>query len=160
MSIANNLPSLRAVRPEDEPFLYHLFSLVKLEELGIGHWDAAQREQLLRIQYNAHQLHHHSSDDCIVALGEQAIGRLIVQRAASAIQLSDITLLPEFRNQGIGARLIRALQEESRQFNRPLQLHVFKTNPVVDLYRRLGFRLVSSSDAQHFMEWKASAKED
>lgn len=158
MSIDNNRPGLRAVRPEDEPFLYYLFSLVKGEELGVGHWDEAQREQLLRMQFNAYQQHHRSDqgtdEDRIVTLDEQAIGRLIVQRTASAIMLADVSLLPEFRNQGIGTRLVGELQEEARQTNRPLRLHVFKTNRAFGFYRRLGFEVVTSSDTQELMEWK------
>lgn len=160
MSIEGSLLSLRAVRPEDEAFLYRLFSLVKVEELGAGHWDAVQREQLLRMQFHAYQQHHcparAADDDRIVLLDGQAIGRLIVQRETAAILIADIVLLPEFRNRGIGARLIGELQEESRQTHRPLRLHVFKTNRALGLYRRLGFDVVTRTDTQELMEWKAA----
>lgn len=159
MSIDINRLSLRDVQAEDESLLYRLFSLVKVEELGAEHWDEAQREQILRMQFKAHQQHYsalqQAVDDCIVEYEGQAVGRLIVQRSHSAIHLADIVLLPEFRDRGIGSGLLSELQAESRQSNRPIRLNVFRNNRVADLYRRLGFDVVTSTDAQVLMEWNA-----
>lgn len=151
--------SLRDTQPKDEPFLYRLFSVIKVKELGAEQWPEAQREQLLRMQFNAHEQHHQlqmTGSDQLVILDEQAIGRMIVQRDTSAIQLTDITLLPEFRNRGIGMQLIHELQNESRESKRPLRLNLFKTNRVISLYQRLGFEVVTTTDTQYLMEWKES----
>ena len=42
-------------RPEDEAFLYELFSRAKLEEIAGANWPAAEREAILRTQYQAQQ---------------------------------------------------------------------------------------------------------
>jgi ribosomal protein S18 acetylase RimI-like enzyme len=67
----------------------------------------------------------------------------------------DIALLPEYRNAGIGARLIRDLQNEAAQTGRSLRLHVETFNPALRLYERLGFHSVSASGIYLEMEWNA-----
>ena len=54
----------------------------------------------------------------------------------------DIALLPEHRGAGIGAQLLRELQEEARSAGKSLTIHVERFNPALRLYERLGFRQV------------------
>ena len=58
-----------------------------------------------------------------------------------------IAVAPELCNQGIGARLIRALKSELRAAGaRQVALNVRADSPAVRLYQRLGFGKVSGSE--------------
>ncbi len=67
------------------------------------------------------------------------IGRLIVDSGGNATTLVDISLIPAYRNQGIGGDLLRNLLEQCRQTRTPVKLRVLKDNPAARLYERLAF---------------------
>ena len=76
-----------------------------------------------------------------------------MDRSANATFLVDIALLPEFRNLGLGATILRSLQAEGKKIN----LHVIKSNPAVNLYQRLGFVFVGEEAFYSQMEWSPEA---
>jgi ribosomal protein S18 acetylase RimI-like enzyme len=55
------------------------------------------------------------------------------------IRIVDISLLPEFRGQGVGTALLGAVTQEAAKEHRSVSIHVEKFNPAQRLYRRLGF---------------------
>ncbi|MEM6402707.1 MAG: GNAT family N-acetyltransferase, partial [Cyanobacteria bacterium P01_D01_bin.116] len=57
-----------------------------------------------------------------------------------------IAVLPEYRNQGIGTRLILDLLERITDLYPAISLSVSSDNPALRLYQRLGFELVSQFD--------------
>jgi len=61
-------------------------------------------------------------------------------------------VLPKFRNQGIGTRLIETLLDAiaEKGFHQ-VSLSVLKTNPAARLYRRIGFHTVSETDDEYIM---------
>lgn len=134
--------SLRSATPEDDPFLFELYSSTRAEELaGIG-WNDQQRGAFLRMQFEIQRRGFPEGDTNIVLLEERPIGRLLLRRTEEAIFLVDITVLPESRNLGIGTKLIKDLIEESTLTGKPIRLHVFASNVAKRLYDRLGFVVV------------------
>jgi len=77
-------------------------------------------------------------------LGIRRDGRLVAMagerlRVPGHVELSAICVHPDFRGQGLGARLTRALMREAfARGERPF-LHVRPENGAVALYRKLGF---------------------
>ena len=57
-----------------------------------------------------------------------------------------IAVLPEYRNQGIGTRLILNLLEIVKDIYPAISLSVSSDNPAFRLYQHLGFEVVSQSD--------------
>jgi len=152
----------RPTLPEDQPFCLHLFSLVKTEELQAWHWDEALRARLMQMQFAAHEQHYRQSrepvSDSIVQLEPvagtvQAIGRMVVLRGAG-LHLADLTLLPEFRCRGIGARLIGDLQAQAAGEGLSLRLQCNPANPARHLYLRLGFQIIEPGVAHSLLEWR------
>jgi len=61
-------------------------------------------------------------------------------------------ILPEYRNQGIGTKLIEALLDAiAKQGFDQVSLSVLKSNPAARLYRRIGFKSVSEDDDEYVM---------
>lgn len=82
----------------------------------------------------------------VIQYDGQDIGFLKVRRDPQEIFLGDIVLLPEFRNQGIGTHLIRALLKEAAASEAMVWLKVLKGNPARRLYERLGFTVAEEAE--------------
>jgi ribosomal protein S18 acetylase RimI-like enzyme len=89
----------------------------------------------------------------IVCFEGEPVGRIITDQSGEALRLVDIALLPACRGRGMGAALIGRLQEQCTAFNKPLRLHVAKTNRALHLYKRLGFAVLGETETHRLMEW-------
>jgi ribosomal protein S18 acetylase RimI-like enzyme len=148
---------LRPALPGDEQFLYRLYASTRADELAPLNWSPQQKEAFLRMQFNAqsrdYQARFSRTDHSIIFYDNQPAGRLIVDRSANETLLVDIALLPDFRNLGLGASLLRSLQAEGKK----ITLHVIRSNPAVNLYQRLGFIFVGEEAFYSKMEWSPAA---
>jgi ribosomal protein S18 acetylase RimI-like enzyme len=88
----------------------------------------------------------------IVQCGEEDVGAISVERHPEFIQLSQLYILPQHQNKGIGTSLVRELASEARNSRRPLRLRVLQSNPARRLYERLGFRVSSVTPERVYME--------
>lgn len=152
--------SLRPSAPEDEEFLYRIYASTRADEVAAWGWPEPQQDAFLRMQFNAQQRAYEwqfpGAAHSIILCDEEPAGRLIVVHTADQeLRLTDITLLPEYRNSGAGTRLIRDLQAQAATYGLPLRLRVLKTNVAARrLYEQLGFSLTGESDMNFMMEWK------
>lgn len=148
--------SLRPAQAEDEAFLFDLYASTREED--IAGWDDAQKEMFLRLQFTAQQSHYRAVESFlehrIILIDERPAGRLLVMRTDGEIRLSDIALLSEHRNKGIGTYLILELQREALAADKPLRLHVAHFNRAIRLYERMGFVILEDTGSHLFMEWK------
>ena len=144
---------LREATPEDDPFLLEVYASTRLEELeGFG-WSDDQKRAFIKMQFTARERSYPRTGSRIILLNGRPVGRLMVDRGDAAILLRDIALLTEYRNAGIGGRLIKELMQEATTAGKPIQLHVVSTSPAVRFYERLGFR-VSGDETAAYLEMK------
>jgi ribosomal protein S18 acetylase RimI-like enzyme len=158
-SMSQPIPSvtLRAATPDDRDFLLTVFAGTRADELAVLSADAAQREVFINLQFNAQQQSYSdcypAAENSIILLAGQPIGRMIVDRATEEILLVDIALLSHYRNRRIGSSLIRSLMDEASATRKAVRLSVYKLNPALRLYQRLGF-FPSADDGLYFeMKW-------
>jgi ribosomal protein S18 acetylase RimI-like enzyme len=146
--------SLREATVEDEPFLLEVYASTRIEELeGLG-WDDNQKQVFIKMQFLARERSYPRVDNRIILLNGRPVGRMMVDRDDASILLRDIALLTEYRNAGIGSRLIQDLMKEATAAGKPIDLHVVSTSPAVRLYERLGFRLSGDETAAYLqMKW-------
>jgi ribosomal protein S18 acetylase RimI-like enzyme len=153
--------ALRPVNGNDEGFLLQLYASTREEEIAAWGWPPSQRDAFLQMQFRAQQNSYRATypaADCSLILADGGtIGRLIVSRQAEQILLVDISILPEYRNRGIGTKLIRDLSRETEAAGGSLALQVAQTNRVISLYERLGFRVVGADEMYRRMEWRPQA---
>lgn len=166
--LEENLPDdsqpvrLRAVTPEDEGFLLRVYASTRAEEMARVPWDDAQRAAFLKMQFDA-QLHHYQSNfpsasyQIIERAGGQPVGRLYVLRTDEFTRILDITILPDFRNAGIGTPLIEDLMAEAASVRKPLRIYVESFNPSRRLFERLGFHPIQENGIHLLMEWTSSS---
>jgi ribosomal protein S18 acetylase RimI-like enzyme len=142
---------LRPAAAGDESFLFALFRSVRSAVLAELSVPEQQREQLLRMQFDAQQHQYHarfpSADFDIVLFRGVPVGRFYARRGPEDFVLIDIALLPEHRNSGIGGRLVGGLIAEARGAGKAVQAHVQRDNPAWRLWQRLGFEEVGDDGA-------------
>src|SRR6478736_2114596 len=118
------------LRPETEadlPFLLSVYASTRQEEMAVVPWPQEQKDNFVRSQFSLQRSHYKEhyaeSQFDIVMLDEVAAGRLYVHRGQSEIRIIDISLLPQFRGQGVGRRLLEQLQAEARESRKILGIH-------------------------------------
>lgn len=149
--------ALRPARPDDEPFLIEVYRSTRPEIADCG-WTAAQQDAFLRLQFNGQQrsylMQYPEAAHQVILFKDKEVGRLITFRTEQEIRLADVALLPQYRNLGIGASLVRELCDQAARINLPVRLQVSKSNPARRLYERLGFRMIGESDTHFQMQWQ------
>jgi ribosomal protein S18 acetylase RimI-like enzyme len=152
--VQNEQIDLREATPEDEPFLLEVYTSTRIDELeGLG-WSEDQKHAFFKMQFTARERSYPRVDSRIILLNGRPVGRMMVDRGDAAILLRDIALLTEYRNAGIGSRLITELMKDAASAGKPIQLHVVSTSPAVRLYERLGFCRSGDETAAYLeMKW-------
>jgi ribosomal protein S18 acetylase RimI-like enzyme len=153
-------PGLRPAGPGDAEVLYRIYASTREEELAHVPWNAAAKEAFLRMQFAAQDTDYHANFpsaryDLIVAGGE-VLGRLYVHPGKTVWQVMDIALLPRYRGQGIGTRLLTGVLAEAGSAAKRVQIYVERFNPARHLYDRLGFREIADKGVYLLMEWEAT----
>ena len=153
---------LRPIEAVDEAFLRLVYASVRQEELDQVEWPLGHREEFLRTQFDAQHNHYcgnyPGAKFYVVKMDEKPAGRLYVHRTPSEIRIMDIALMPEFRNQGIGSRLLRQILDDGDRKGLPVTIHVEKFNPALELYERLGFRMDADRGVYLFLKRMPSSE--
>lgn len=151
------------LRPETErdiPFLRSLFATTRVD-VTFSQLPEEQKKQFLRTQFDA-QRHHYCShfnnrDFQVIELNGQPVGRLYLARMSSEIRVIDIIISPKHRKQGIGSRLLKAVQSQAKALGLDVTLHAEKMDNMVEYYLPLGFEIVEEKELHFFMKWTASS---
>lgn len=147
----------RKVDHTDQAFLFQLYASTRIQELEAWGWDELMQQQFLYMQWNAQQRSYATqipdAEHLLITFHAIPAGRIMVARSDTSLNLVDISLLPDFRNKGIGTSLLQELQTEAAFSTRPLFLHVLPDNPAMRLYERLGFQQVEHTELHIRMKW-------
>lgn len=154
------MTSLRPITPEDDSFLAAVYASTRAEELAQTGWSDEDKAVFCRRQFHAQSAHYSANypgaSFQVIERDGISIGRLYVARWEKEIRIVDIALLPEHRGTGIGAKLLRELQEEARSVGKALSIHVERFNSALQLYQRLGFQQVEDKGVYLLMSWNCS----
>ena len=149
--------ALRPEGPQDVTLLRELYASTRAAEMAAWPWDDARKNAFLRMQFEAQKQHYHraypeAAFQIIVVDGRPA-GRLYVQHRDDEVLLIDISLLPAYRDRGIGSELLRTLLAEASRLGRCVRLHVERHSAARRLYERLGFRELADEGIYLLLEW-------
>jgi ribosomal protein S18 acetylase RimI-like enzyme len=151
--------AVRPALPQDEIFLYDLYSAVRAPEFALAPVTPAQREELIRMQFraqtSAYTYAYPNSCYHVVLLDTQPVGRLWVAPADHELQLVDVAVHPSVQRRGIGTVLIQRLQQEATKAGLPIRCCVFRFNPgSLRFHQKLGFSIVREDEMHYYMEWQ------
>lgn len=160
-----SLLSFRPIKDTEEEleFLYRVYASTRVEEMAMTGWSEKQVEEFLRMQFRLQHTqwlqNYKKAKFEIILYNKVPAGRLYIDRRKDDIRIIDIALLPEFRRQGIGSKLMNDLIAEADQRQVTLSLHVEHNNPAMGLYDRLGFVKKELVGIYYFMERPPGFKE-
>ncbi|MEN6462757.1 MAG: GNAT family N-acetyltransferase [Syntrophomonas sp.] len=142
---------------QDDPFFFAVYASSRQQEMASWGWCDKDQLQFLRMQFQCQQQSYKQQyphlENRIILSGNILAGRILIEKTTNEIILVDITLLPEFQNQGIGTHLLKKIQKKA-DAGIPVRLTVMDGNPARRLYERLGFKVTGCSELHTFMEWK------
>ncbi|MBN6186366.1 GNAT family N-acetyltransferase [Aneurinibacillus sp. BA2021] len=149
--------TLRTVEEVDETILLHLFfnSSPDLQSMPIPD---DIKNVLVRQQFLAEQhflkTHFPDADVCVISLNGHIIGRLNMHRGQKAYRILAMALLPEFRNRGIGRKLLEDILQEAANCKKKVCLQVaWHNGSARALYEQLGFKVVEDKGVYYEMQW-------
>ncbi|MEO8435571.1 MAG: GNAT family N-acetyltransferase [Pyrinomonadaceae bacterium] len=149
--------TLRDVLPADEPFLFEVYASTRAEEMALVPWNEEQRQSFLTMQFAAQHSHYREqfpdANYSVILGDDQAVGRLYVLKDKTETRILDITVLPEYRNRGIGTSLLQGLLDEASHSGKRVLIYVETFNPSLRLFERLGFRSMAEEGFNFLMEW-------
>jgi len=155
---------LRDVKADDADFLYSVYASTRADEMARVDWNTEQKEAFLRMQCNAQSQfyieNYPGATFQVITLNDQHVGRLYIHRREDEIRIMDITLLPEYRNLGIGSSLLQDILEQGKNLKLPVTIHVEQFNPALRLYKRMGFYPKEDKGVYLLMEWSPISKEE
>ena len=141
--------SLRQSKPEDLEWLDEFYESLMRPYVELTHaWD----EERFRKNYNTKTI-------SVIQLDGEDIGMLKTEKRKDHICLGDIQLKEAFQRRGIGTSLIRDVMEKAKADGLPLRLRVLRENPVMELYRRLGFVEIREFKHCYELEWRVQTVE-
>ncbi len=157
------LPKLSPIDNSDEPVLLTIYASTRSREMAVVPWSDEQKRAFLEMQFQAQHNYYFSrypnASYSIINFEEQAIGRLYVDRQEDKIKILDITVLPEYRNRGVGTKLITEILQAGEQAKKPVEIHIESYNPSANLFSRLGFQPVGEEGFYVLWQWKPTVRE-
>lgn len=143
---------VRGARESDREFARqtHHAAYRDVVERQFGTWDEALQDQFFEADWDP------PTKEIIVADGQEC-GYCIVEYRDEDIHLRELVVHPEHQGRGIGTWLLRGLQEKANAASVPIRLGTFRRNQAQQLYRRLGFREIGTTDTHVLMEWMPTA---
>ncbi|NQE50101.1 GNAT family N-acetyltransferase [Herbaspirillum rubrisubalbicans] len=98
-----------------------------------------------------------SNSGFIAFIGDARVGYFSVRREPGVLYLPDMQVISERCGQGIGRSMMRFIMDELlTDDSRTLRLKVFKGNPAIHFYKKLGFIMAFSDERFSGMEYKAA----
>ena len=79
-------------------------------------------------------------------VGGKPAGYLETTTLDTAVDLTNVVLLPAFQGKGIGTRIVQDVIAHATAQRLPVRLQVLRANPARALYERLGFRTLEETD--------------
>jgi ribosomal protein S18 acetylase RimI-like enzyme len=151
--------SLRPATEADAPLLLRVYRSTRDAEMAPWPWTDAQKDEFCATQFAAQDRSYRSTfpkgEFLVISCGDEAVGRLYRATDERMLHLLDISLLPRWRNLGLGTRLLRQTMALAEANDRIMQLHVEKANPARRLCLRLGFREVEDLGIHLRLQWRA-----
>ena len=149
--------SFRFEDEQDADFLKNLYLSVRWPELAATNWPDDCKASFLESQFQLQTAQYRANDPellrWIFEKSGERIGRLYLLRTERTYHIVDISLIPTWRNRGLGFSLLQSLCEQAAEESLAVDLQVAQDNPARRLYERIGFRYTNTESFYRTMRW-------
>lgn len=140
--------AFRAAQPSDSGFAFEVAEAAMrgYVEQTWGEWEPNfQREHHARsFKTESHQ---------VILVDDEPAGILAVEMSMAHVQLEKLYLLPPFRNQGVGSRVLRSVLDAAAAAHKPVRLRTLAVNTAARrFYARHGFVVTGATPERVFMQ--------
>ena len=153
--------TLRDADPNDEQFLMQVFACTRAAEVAQVPWTDEQKAAFMQMQCNAQHSYYHEqypeADYKVILHNDEPVGRLYVNKQPDLVKILDITVLPEFRNCGIGSGLIQNILNDADEMNSSVHIYVETFSPSLSLFKKMGFSILQEEGINFLLEWHGGA---
>lgn len=134
--------------PDDKALFWELHALSFKEVIiaQFGGWDDLDQYRYFERKWNI-------GDFKKIMLADKIIGALIVREYPDHMELTEIQIHPDFRGKGLGSLIISNLINQAKTIKKPVRLYVFLQSRAIELYQRLGFKIINKTEFQYYMEY-------
>lgn len=87
----------------------------------------------------------------IITFDKKDIGIIVIEDRDEDVFLRIIEILPAYQNKGIGKYIVQSLIDKAKNENKVVFLYVLKVNPAQNLYKSLGFEIISEITTHYIM---------
>jgi len=135
---------LRPARPEDFDYCEALYFSAAERSIAVMKLDRAAHSAGFRQRWDVTEVR-------IITLDGRDIGWLQTMTRGDTLFLGQLFVAPAHQRRGIGTEVMNALVDEATVAGQAMTLGVVKTNPALELYRRLGFQVTHDDDRKFYM---------
>jgi ribosomal protein S18 acetylase RimI-like enzyme len=148
MNVAIQKVSLRPARRRDYHFALQLYlASTKPLLISLGQWEERRVLDNFAANFKPSQV-------TIINSGSLNVGWFQVSKSEIGLHLDQLHLIEAAQNHGIGTSLICKLKSRAEKRRCPLELNVFRGNRAVNLYKRLGFKIIGEDESRLKMIWQ------
>lgn len=139
---------LREATNEDFEFARSLyFDSMKPLLSALDAWDAEKAHEALKSYFVPDEIK-------IIQVDGRDAGWMQVSQTERELCLDQIHLIKDVRGHGIGTELINSVIDSATEKGLNVSLSLIKGNPSLELYRRLGFRVVADEETKYHMHYR------
>lgn len=117
---------------------------------GTQGWNQTEQEQGFIAHFEIDKIQ-------IIQFEAQDVGYIKLDKTKETWFLEGIYIAQKLRGRGLGSAVLQAVLQEAKAAQRVIKLQVFRINPALNLYTRLGFQIEKISATHVFMYYDAQA---
>ena len=148
--------SVRKCTRQDRPFLRQVYSVARAAEMVTTGWDESAIASFLDLQFDLQHRywrdHYRGAEFLVIQFRGQPIGRVYWWSNTADAVLIDISLLPAWRNRGVGSGIVAVLNDRADASRQTTTLHLQPTSPAHSLFLRAGFIIVDDNSVHLKMQ--------
>lgn len=88
-----------------------------------------------------------------IIVENEIAGYVYYREESEKITVDVFTLLPKYRNCGLGTAIMQDFVKTADKEKKPIILDTFKTNPAKNFYQRNGFKIVDENFSHYILQY-------
>lgn len=143
-TVKNSSLKLRMCRADDYRFCHDISkrAMAPYFDKYFGGWES----KIFKKNFKTAQI-------CIIKYKQRRIGLYSHEYGANHLHILNIQVSGNYQNKGIGSFVMQKLESEAKKKKlNKISLQVFKDNPAIKLYKKIGFKPIKTKNNSVLME--------